>query len=324
MGNVYRGIKLADSVKLYMKDGNYYKKVKDGLDNLVDLLKENGHELLSEFKNNRNKILIDFNCGHKPHEIEPSSYKRGWGCPKCSGKCTEQAKDDLIRLIEENGHLLLSDYINAYTKVKIDFRCGHPPHKITPANYKNGNSCPLCYGNLPERVKEHLILLVESNEHELLSDYTKAHNKILIDFKCGHEPHWTIANNYKNGNGCPACKESKGEKRVRNWLKKKKLIFETQKEYNGLIGINGGKLSYDFYIPELNILIEYQGQFHDGSGGEYARANLGYQQEHDRRKREYAEIHNINLLEIWYWDFNNVEEILKSKLIIHNIDISSS
>jgi hypothetical protein len=42
-----------------------------------------------------------------------------------------------------------------------------------------------------------------------------------------------------------------------------------------------------------------------------------YQQEHDKRKREYAEKHNIKLLEIWYWDFDNIETILKKELNIN-------
>lgn len=38
------------------------------------------------------------------------------------------------------------------------------------------------------------------------------------------------------------------------------------------------------------------------------------QQEHDRRKREYAEKNNIKLLEIWYYD--NIEQILFKELSI--------
>lgn len=38
------------------------------------------------------------------------------------------------------------------------------------------------------------------------------------------------------------------------------------------------------------------------------------QLEHDRRKREYAKQHNIKLLEIWYYDMDNIEDILVKKL----------
>lgn len=376
----YRGINLADSVNLYKKDGKFNKQVKSGLDNFSDLLMEKRHHVVSEYVGAKNKILIDFQCGHKPHWISPDKYKKGKGCPKCYGNCPEQAKEDLIRLTEDNGHLLLSEYIDAHDAVLIDFNCGHPPHMISPSSYKNGRGCPKCSGKCPEQAKEELILQVERNGHEILSEYINANTKVLIDFHCSHEPHWIDPNaykygvgcprcsgscpkqalevlislielnghtwvdgeyvdtktkikidfkcphephwiqpyNYKNGRGCPVCSESKGEKRVRKWLEYNKFEFESQKEFSGLIGTGDGLLSYDFYIPELNILIEYQGEFHDGSSGEYSKVNLASQQEHDKRKKEYATLHNINLLEIWYWDFDRIEEILENELLFVN------
>lgn len=63
------------------------------------------------------------------------------------GKLLERAKKayvELIDLLKENNHKLLSEYINKSTKVLINFNCGHEPHWTTPDNYKNGNRCPLC------------------------------------------------------------------------------------------------------------------------------------------------------------------------------------
>lgn len=42
------------------------------------------------------------------------------------------------------------------------------------------------------------------------------------------------------------------------------------------------------------------------------------QDEHDKRKRNYAKEHNINLLEIWYYDIDNIEDILLERLQIKN------
>ena len=36
-----------------------------------------------------------------------------------------------------------------------------------------------------------------------------------------------------------------------------------------------------------------------------------------KEKREYAKNHNIKLLEIWYWDYDNIEEILNKELDLH-------
>lgn len=60
-------------------------------------------------------------------------------------------------------------------------------------------------------------------------------------------------------------------------------------ELEMLVGDGGGNLSYDFYLKEDNLLIEYQGEFHDGSDRMPDKSYLPTQQEHDRRKREYAE-----------------------------------
>ena len=107
-------------------------------------MKANNHKLLSEYINKSTKVLINFNCGHEPHWTTPDNYKKGKRCPKCAGKCPEQAKKELIDLLKANNHILKSEYINNKTKVLIDFNCEHEPHWIRPNNYKNGNRCPLC------------------------------------------------------------------------------------------------------------------------------------------------------------------------------------
>ena len=109
--------------------------------------------------------------------------------------------------------------------------------------------------------------------------------------------------------------KSKGEIRIENYLIGNNFNYEPQKTYLGLVGLGNGLLSYDFYLPEENLLIEYQGHFHDGIANDYVAQNLDYRQEHDRRKRQYAKDHNIKLLEIWYWDFDKIEDILESHLI---------
>lgn len=45
---------------------------------------------------------------------------------------------------------------------------------------------------------------------------------------------------------------------------------------------------------------------------------FNYIKYHDTIKRTYLKDHNIKLLEIWYWDFNNIEEILKSRLLLQS------
>ncbi|MCE5220010.1 MAG: hypothetical protein LLF98_01780 [Clostridium sp.] len=215
---------------------------------------------------------------------------------------------------------------------------------------KRGNGCGYCKGR---QVGLSNCLAIQNSE--LAKEWHPTKNGDLtpydIHYGCKQKVWWicgecdyewpaTISNRNKiNGSGCPICSKSKGEKRIKKWLKENKYINITQEEYeklnnfdktknkyyifqkefNGLLGLGNGLLSYDFYLPQYNLLIEYQGEFHDNRGGKgkgYTKQNLKQQQEHDRRKKEYANNHNIKLLEIWYWDFDNIEEILKEKIII--------
>jgi very-short-patch-repair endonuclease len=158
------------------------------------------------------------------------------------------------------------------------------------------------------------------NEYLVLSDYINLKEKVIFKHnipECLHEFPMKASNFLHNGQRCPSCSESKGEKRIRDFLIIKNFNFEPQMRYDNLLGIGGKRLSYDFYLPDYNLLIEYQGEQHDHRI-EYFHENeddFEKQQEHDQRKRNYANDNGIRLLEIWYWDFDNIEKILEKELI---------
>ncbi|PFZ05228.1 hypothetical protein COL60_22990 [Bacillus pseudomycoides] len=315
---VYKGIKIADSVRLYKKDGSYNLQIKSALDRLVTKLKEDGYKLLSEYVNNSTKILIDFDCGHVPHWITPNDYKNGYGCARCGGTSSVQAEEELKRLLEVNGHTLLSEYKTAQIQVLIDFNCGHEPHLIKPFNYKTGHRCPKCGGKSSDQAKENfykeveeadytllgsyknayskvklecdkghvfyvkpnnftstaktrcmtcsgkdkqqaeeeLRKLMKENGHELLSEYINTDTKALIDFKCGHDPHWMQPSSYKQGQRCPICRESKGERAIREYLDSNGIAYIHQYKFP-----NDNK-AYDFYLTVENTIVEVHGQQH--------------------------------------------------------------
>ena len=134
---------------------------------------------------------------------------------------------------------------------------------------------------------------------------------------CGYEWCVTPSDFISKQRICPLCYQSKGETEIEKFLLNKSIEYIPQKTFDGLVGLGNGLLSYDFYLPTYNLLIEYQGQFHDGSTTSkiQTKSQLKKQQEHDRRKRNYAKNHNIELIEIWYWDFDNIEQILESRLL---------
>lgn len=156
------------------------ERAKQGYISFCELLYKNNHELLSDYMCAIPKVLIDFNCGHEPHSIRPADYKSGQGCPKCAGLCREQAKKDLIKLINENGHKLLSEYVNNSTKVLIDFNCGHESHWIRPYHYKRGVRCPLCKNK--GEVALYDLLLDMGYEVDTQKTYSDLKDKTLLRY----------------------------------------------------------------------------------------------------------------------------------------------
>lgn len=225
-----------------------------------------------------------------------------------------------------NGEYVVVDkYINNRTNIWFfHIPCGHYKH-AKPNHVLNNQACKECgVRNWADtRIKTHDEFVkdlydVFGDEYTVISEYT--HSKEPIDIRhniCGHS--WTTTPNpLLKGHGCPYCanRKSKGEKFIENYLRDVLYIpYEIQKKYEGLIGVGGGLLSYDFYLPNYNLLIEYQGEFHDGTANQQTDVDFEIQQEHDRRKYNYAKDHNIELLEIWYWDYENIASILQSRLL---------
>jgi len=127
--------------------------------------------------------------------------------------------------------------------------------------------------------------------------------------------------NRKDGkaSGCPQCSESKGEKELDRILTKYNITYDSQYTFDDLRGVGGGLLRFDKVIfwdkemTQLRMLIEYDGIFHYEK--QYEDDGFETTQEHDKRKNEYCELHNINLLRIPYWDFDNIEDIINKFII---------
>ena len=213
----------------------------------------------------------------------------------------------------------------------------HPSYKIQCSSFYKGNRCPYCSNKKVHPKDSFAQYHIDNTDPDFIEKYWSEKNtidpfsiapnstkfKVLIKCQnfCKHDDYKVESSSFTKGSRCPKCKESKGEKEIRKYLNNNKINFIAQKKFPNLYGIKNGYLSYDFYLPEQNLLIEYQGQYHDGTGINQTQERFEYQQEHDQRKREYAEQNGIRLLEIWYWDYDNVESILAEAL---NIDINNN
>lgn len=104
---------------------------------------------------------------------------------------------------------------------------------------------------------------------------------------------------------CGCVVTSYGEQQIDKMLRENNIDFLPQKTFSDLFGVDGGLLRYDFAILNsencIERLIEFDGPQHDKPadffGGQAAYDKLV---EHDKRKNEYAFIHNIPLVRIPY------------------------
>ena len=242
---------------------------------------------------------------------------RNTGCPQCH-KRKRKTTEDLYKEIQDNPKNnidILEEIINSYTKIKVKCNeCGHI-WSTTPTSLSR-NGCPNC--DLIKRTKTHEQFIEEVHSVnpniKIIGKYKKQTEKILCSCLIDGYEWETTGDNLLKGTGCPICKASKGERKCKLFFDQNNIEYIQQKTYKELVGLNNGLLRYDFYLPKYDLLIEYQGEFHDGKSNEFVKSFYNRQHEHDNRKRIYAKEHNIKLLEIWYWDFKNIEEILSREL----------
>ena len=285
-------------------------------------------KIIGKYQNSMEHIDVEcLICNHCWNPT-PNKLLIGRGCPECAKeiRASKQRKSHeqfVKEVFEIHPNIIInSRYLNSTTRVDLECSICGKHWSAFPGNILKGRGCPKCKsiknGERCRKPFEQFVSeLKEINPNiKILGSYINNKTPIQAEcLLCGNvwEPY---PDKLLQGVGCPLCSLSKGEKRVKEYLEKADLPFIHQKSYAGLLGNGGFPLSYDFYIPQFNLLIEYQGQQHErpvdfkGRGKEYAEKCFRTQQEHDERKRKYAQAHNIDLLEIWYWDYENVEEIL--------------
>ena len=101
---------------------------------------------------------------------------------------------------------------------------------------------------------------------------------------------------------------------IEKFLIKNNINYTTQKKFDDCV--NKSRLSFDFWIEDMNTLIEYDGEQHFKPIGVIGGIKkLEYTQLCDKIKNEYCKNNNIRLIRISYKDFNKIDSILHIALI---------
>ena len=254
-------------------------------------------------------------------------------CHKCSvqvrhDKELNQRQDGyykrLVAVCEENNYLLLSskDEIKCNT-TKVKYRCEkHGVKEMRVNNLLNGRHCPdcqkelankrfkLCDEEVVRRVKECGGMVVNPREYKNQLCY----NLHFICMECGEEFTSSLQRFTQHGGQlCKNCrsKESLGEKKIRHYLEKHNIRFIPEYWFSDCRDVK--PLPFDFYLPDLNVLIEFDGRQHY-EASEYFHHGIEKITYHDKIKTQYCKQKGFELIRIPYTHINNIDNILTAEL----------
>lgn len=201
-----------------------------------------------------------------------------------------------------------TNYVDAWTPITIICK-KHGPFTMSAHNHLRGQGCPLC-GN--ERKGAYRKVSLEDFIRRAKEKHGDKYDYSLVDLKntwskvdiiCPiHGVFSQKANDHLRGIGCSECGKKFGvsEKEVLAALKNKYGNVEYQKPFPFLKSKTSSQ-SLDFFLPEYNIGIEYQGDQHfrpkTRFGGE-----SGYEKVKDRDARKFQKCEE-NGIKMFYISF---------------------
>lgn len=263
----------------------------------IEILSSDGSKGLTVAKCKTCGQIYSFNYG----ENLISKNKKVF-CRKCFPAKEKQRKQAILKFKEYLQRNNQWELISNLEKVKrtnelITCKCCicGKNNQRTMADYLRGRGCE-CQ-NPAKPIREEDFINNMEDGYSLLSLYNGIYGKVTIRHDiCGFIYKTTARNVWRGRGKCPKCskKESKGEKIIQSILDEKSIKYF--REYP--INIKGHNLRFDFFLPEQNLYIEFQGIQHFQAvpyfGGEQ---RLQKQQEFDQLKRQWC---NDRLIEIRY------------------------
>lgn len=291
------------------------------IEKVRELIESFNCELLSEkYLNTTSSLSIRCECGEIfERTLKVINRKNSiCRCDKCTRKHTNNSKikysfEEVHSYVKSQGcKLLSSSYEGCRQKLKIECPNHHEFNMDFLHFHDREQRCPYCYGNAKstqQEVEEYL------NEYgyKLLSTYEGNNKSITIECPKGHITDTMTYARFKDGCRCVKCNESKGEREIENLLKDYDVHFFDQYRFEDCKFKN--TLPFDFYLPQHNICIEYDGEQHfkikDWFGGLDGFVDRIIR---DTIKNEYCKNNGIKLIRIPYLEYENIRNILIKEL----------
>ena len=288
----------------------------------------------TEYVNKRTKVCIT--CPkHGDFWQNAQSHLNGCGCKECMKESFRITYENFIERAKEihgdryDYSLITKENFNGASSF-VDIICpSHGVFRQKAINHLNGNGCPQCAYDLlhdsKAMPKEEFLRRVNELYGDRFdmskADFVNVNTPITVI--CKEHGEFSVKPRYfLRGYGCPRCSISRGEEKVMLCLDKLGINYETQYKINNEFLFCENKRMYlDFFIPSMNVAIEYQGEQHyRPTGFVDNEERFAHQQEKDNAVRQYCKEHKIKLIEIPYTEYDNIEEILTKELNVKKHD----
>jgi very-short-patch-repair endonuclease len=268
------------------------------------------------------RTIVDILCReHGVFQQTPSNHLNGQNCPICMNKGKSNNERFINSAKKIHGETYdYSQVLYKNSKRNINIICEiHGVFEQTPTRHLSGDGCPKCNGGV--KITKEDFIIKANKIHEDTYDYSLVNyinSSTKVNIICNIHGIFSMRpNNHLNGQKCPLCEnKSIGENLIYKWLVDNLIKFETQKTF--IDCKNQKQLPFDFYLPDYNLLIEYDGRQHY-EPIKYMGGILGfeYRKQNDKIKNEYVVNNNIKLLRISFTERKNLSTILKNNILIN-------
>ena len=267
-----------------------------------------------EYKGSQEKIKIICPI-HGIFLQKPNGHLLNHGCSFCGSSVKTQATENKTKLFLSNFENI--DFSKCEIKGQLEqsklYCIKHGYFNKMLNNMFPSKQCNPCYQC--EREKKNDIhkkkfieksKIIYNNKYDYSQvNYTGIHNNVIVICPL-HGAFNTIPNDHMRGkSACPVCKASRGEQVITRYLQQRHITYEFQKRFDDCK--DKFLLPFDFYIPNINTCIEYDGEQHF-IGWKNDKDNLKIIQQRDQIKTNYCKNNNINLIRINYKQ--NIEDEL--------------
>lgn len=243
----------------------------------------------------------------------PYEHKKGSGCPICrkGSKTADEFRKQLEEQFPQHDWKDAS-YKNNYTPV-VGYCKLHGKFEQYPYKLIHGFSCKECNLKLSQ---EHKKISFEEFKRRAFEIHQKTYEYLdysgmSFDVKIKCPKHgWFVQKAYVHcrGDFCPKCKRSRGEDLIENYLIENNIKHICQYSFDDCRFKR--KLRFDFYLPETNTVIEFNGEQHYKWVKYYDKTYHSFLEgKHcDWLKRKYCRDNNINLIVVPYWSIKCLEK----------------